>query len=266
MKKYVLIFILLLIFWVLWAYTAIEVNEWVIKSPEIPDGFDGFRIAQVSDLHNAEFGEGNQKLLNLLEEAEPDIIVITGDMIDSRNTDVDVALDFAEKALEIAPCYYVTGNHERRVLEWDDLRNGLTGLGVTVLLDEKAELKRDGDTVTIAGLLDPDFGGTFEQACRELTAGEGYTILLSHRPEKMALYADCGADLVFSGHAHGGQVRLPFVGGLVAPHQGWFPTYDSGLYEENGTVMLVSRGLGNSIVPLRFNNRPEIIVAILKRT
>lgn len=263
MKRIICLFVAALVVWVLWANTAIEVNEWVIESPEIPEGFDGFRIGQISDLHNAEFGEGNQMLLNLLEETEPDIIVITGDMIDSRNTDVQIALDFVEKAVEIAPCYYVTGNHERRVREWEDLRNGLIGLGVTVLLDEKMELVRDGDTVTIAGLQDPDFGGTFEQSCRELTAGEGYAILLSHRPEKMALYADCGADLVFSGHAHGGQVRLPFVGGLVAPHQGWFPTYDSGLYEKDGTVMLVSRGLGNSIAPLRFNNRPEIVVAIL---
>ena len=105
----------------------------------------------------------------------------------------------------------------------------------------------------------------FADDLRTLMAGEeGYTILLSHRPESFRLYVHCGADLVFSGHAHGGQVRIPFVGGLVAPHQGFFPEYDSGLYREGGTSMLVSRGLGNSIIPLRINNRPEIIVAILK--
>lgn len=264
MKKYIVILMLLLVVWVLWANTAVEVNEWVIESPELPAGFDGFRIAQISDLHNAEFGEGNEKLLNLLEQAKPDIIVITGDMIDSRNTDVDIALNFAEKAVDIAPCFYVTGNHESRVREWDDLREGLTDLGVTVLLDEKVELSRDGGIVTLLGMQDPDFGGNFSAKLRDLTASEGYEILLSHRPERMTLYVACGVDLVFSGHAHGGQVRLPFVGGLVAPHQGWFPAYDSGLYEKDGTLMLVSRGLGNSIVPLRFNNRPEIIVAILK--
>lgn len=266
MKKVILILALCLVLWVLWANTAIEVNEWVIESPELPAGFDGFRIAQVSDLHNTEFGDENERLLKLLKEAEPDIIVITGDMIDSRNTDVEIALEFARQAVRIAPCYYVNGNHESRVPQWQTLRAGLTEAGVTVLTDEKTLLERGGDHVTLIGMQDPDFGGDFSGKLRELAVEETYTILLSHRPERMELYAECGADLVFSGHAHGGQVRLPFLGGLIAPHQGWFPEYDSGLYQMDGTAMLVSRGLGNSIIPLRFNNRPEIIVAILKRT
>lgn len=261
MKKVIAV-LLLLAAWVLWANTAIEVNEWIIESPEIPAGFDGFRIAQISDLHNAEFGEGNQKLLDLLESAEPDIIVITGDMIDSRNTDVEVALAFVEAALEIAPCYYVSGNHESRVPEWEALRAGLIDAGVIVLEEEAVTLERGGDAVTLVGVQDPTFHRNFDGELYGL-AGEGYTILLSHRPEKLELYARFGFDLVFSGHAHGGQVRIPFVGGLVAPHQGFFPDYDSGLYQRNGTAMLVSRGLGNSIIPLRINNRPEIIVAIL---
>lgn len=263
MKKVILI-LLVLVVWVLWANTAIEVNEWTIESPELPVGFDGFRIAQVSDLHNAEFGDENERLLELLEKAEPDIIVITGDLIDSRNTDVAVALAFAEAAVEIAPCYYVSGNHESRVPEWEALRTGLIDAGVAVLEDESVLLERNGDIVTLVGVQDPTFNPDFDAELRGL-AGEGYTILLSHRPEKMALYAECGFDLVFSGHAHGGQVRIPFVGGLIAPHQGFFPEYGSGLYLEDGTAMLVSRGLGNSIAPIRVNNRPEIIVAILKR-
>lgn len=264
MKKFIVIMLAALLIWVLWANTAVEVNEWVVESPQIPAGFDGFRIAQISDLHNAEFGVGNEKLLSLLEEAEPDIIVITGDMIDSRNTDVAIALEFAERAVDIAPCYYVTGNHERRVRAWTELRSGLMERGVTVLLDEKVRLERAGEAVTLIGMLDPDFGEDFEGNLRALTAEEAYTILLSHRPELMALYAASGADLVFSGHAHGGQVRLPFAGGLIAPHQGWLPKYDSGLYRLDGTSMLVSRGLGNSIIPLRVNNRPEIVVVTLK--
>lgn len=263
MKRLVLIVIVLVVVWVLWANTAIEVNEWTIESPELPTGFDGFRIAQISDLHNTEFGEGNGKLLELLQQAEPDIIVITGDMIDSRSTDVEVALAFAEAAVKIAPCYYVNGNHESRVPEWGELRDGLIGAGVVVLEDESISLERNGDVITLIGAQDPTFSPDFDAELRGL-AGEGYTILLSHRPEKMALYAECGFDLVFSGHAHGGQVRIPFVGGLIAPHQGFFPEYDSGLFREGGTALLVSRGLGNSIIPLRINNRPEIIVAILK--
>lgn len=266
MRRIVPVLILALVIWLLWANTAIEVNEWTIESADIPEQFGGFRIAQVSDLHNAEFGRGNETLLKLLRESEPDIIVITGDLIDSRNTDLQIALAFAEKAVQIAPCYYVSGNHESRISGWAALRKGLSDAGVTVLEDRSVTLERSGGTLTLVGLADPDFRGPFVAGLREMSGQqEGYTILLSHRPEYFELYADCGVDLVFSGHAHGGQVRLPFVGGLIAPGQGLFPEYDSGLYRQGGTVMLVSRGLGNSIAPLRVNDRPEILVAVLKR-
>lgn len=266
MRRIVPVLILALVIWLLWANTAIEVNEWTIESADIPEQFGGFRIAQVSDLHNAEFGRDNERLLKLLRESEPDIIVITGDLIDSRNTDLQIALAFAEKAVQIAPCYYVSGNHESRISGWAALRKGLSDAGVTVLEDRSVTLERSGGTLTLVGLADPDFRGPFVAGLREMSGQqEGYTILLSHRPEYFELYADCGVDLVFSGHAHGGQVRLPFVGGLIAPGQGLFPEYDSGLYRQGDTVMLVSRGLGNSIAPLRVNDRPEILVAVLKR-
>ena len=266
MRRIIPVLILALVIWLLWANTAIEVNEWTIESADIPEQFGGFRIAQVSDLHNAEFGRDNERLLKLLRESEPDIIVITGDLIDSRNTDLQIALAFAEKAVQIAPCYYVSGNHESRISGWAALRKGLSDAGVTVLEDRSVTLERSGGTLTLVGLADPDFRGPFVAGLREMSGQqEGYTILLSHRPEYFELYADCGVDLVFSGHAHGGQVRLPFVGGLIAPGQGLFPEYDSGLYRQGDTVMLVSRGLGNSIAPLRVNDRPEILVAVLKR-
>lgn len=266
MRRIVPVLILALVIWLLWANTAIEVNEWTIESADIPEQFGGFRIAQVSDLHNTEFGRDNERILKLLRESEPDIIVITGDLIDSRNTDLQIALAFAEKAVQIAPCYYVSGNHESRISGWAALRQGLLDAGVTVLEDQCVTLERFGGTLTLVGLADPDFRGPFVAGLQEMTGQqEGYTILLSHRPEYFELYADCGVDLVFSGHAHGGQVRLPFVGGLIAPGQGLFPEYDSGLYRQGDTVMLVSRGLGNSIVPLRVNDRPEILVAVLKR-
>ncbi len=270
MKKHAFLLALALlvlgVFWILWANTAIEVNEWQIESPELPESFDGFRIAQISDLHNAEFGPENKKLLELLRESEPDIIVITGDLIDSRSTDIGIALEFAEKAVQIAPCFYVSGNHESRIADWERLRQGLIDAGVTVLEDEKVKLERNGETITVIGLSDPDFHKPFAEDLRTLTAGEeGCTILLSHRPESFGLYAHCAVDLTFSGHAHGGQVRIPFIGGLIAPHQGFFPEYDSGLYCEGESRMLVSRGLGNSIIPLRINNRPEILVAVLER-
>ena len=256
--------------WTLWANTAVEVNTYEISSSRIPKEFDGLRIAQVSDFHNAEFGEGNSEFLKLLAGTEPDIIIITGDLIDSRRTDVEIALNMARELVKIAPVYYVPGNHEARVTEYEALKAGLLDAGVTVLKDQSVSLSRDGARIRLAGIEDPSFryGDEAESTARVLAellpdTGE-YTVLLSHRPELFDTYVDSGVDLVFSGHAHGGQVRLPLVGGLVAPHQGLFPKYDAGAFSGGNTTMLVSRGLGNSIVPIRFNNRPEIILAELQ--
>lgn len=240
-------------------------------SADIPESFSGFRIAQVSDLHNAEFGEGNSRLLNLLAEAKPDIIVITGDLIDSRRTNIQVALDFAEQAVEIAPCYYVTGNHESRIRKFDELEAGLREAGVTVLRNEAVFLERGGERIRLIGLDDctffPGSNGNetvlaMEDMLQTLT-GEEYTVLLSHRPELIGIYGRNAVDLVLSGHAHGGQFRIPFVGGLYAPDQGFLPEYDCGLYVSGSVTMAVSRGLGNSAFPLRLNNPPELVVVTL---
>lgn len=260
--------------WIVWGNTALELNSYTITSGGLPEAFNGYRIAHVSDLHNAEMGDGNEKLLAMLRDAEPDIIAITGDLIDSRNTDVAVALAFAEEAVQIAPCYYVTGNHEARVSEYSELKAGLEAAGVVVLENDRAEIKLSGETITLLGVDDPSFNTDYlfgddatviSTKLAEITTDEdGFTVLLSHRPELFDVYVECGMDLVLSGHAHGGQFRLPFVGGLVAPNQGFFPEYDSGLCSEGGTNMIVSRGIGNSIVPFRFNNRPEVILVELE--
>lgn len=256
--------------WVLWGNTALEVNTYQICSDRIPKEFDGFRIAQISDFHNAEFDEGNRKLLSLMGEASPDLIVITGDMIDSRRTDVDIAVRLAEELVKLAPVYYVPGNHESRVGEYEDLKAGLTEAGITLLEDRAVPFARNGAEICLMGVMDPAFRWArklpvTEQVLEDIRPDAGeYTVLLSHRPELYPFYVENQIDLVFSGHAHGGQFRLPLVGGLVAPDQGLFPKYDAGAFTENGTTMLVSRGIGNSIVPIRFNNRPEIVVAELR--
>ena len=215
-------------------------------------------------------------LLALLSEVEPHVIVLTGDLIDSRQTDIEIALDFAGKAVQIAPVYYVSGNHESRVPEYEQLKTGLTDLGVTVLENQKVQITKDGESITLMGIQDPSFRtdylfGDAESVSRQAIASlqnesDGFTVLLSHRPELFDLYVDTGVDLVFSGHAHGGQFRLPFVGGLVAPNQGLFPKYDAGIYADGNTNMLVSRGVGNSILPFRINNCPEVIIIELKCT
>ena len=266
----VAIFLLALIIWIVWGNKALELNTYNITGNDIPKEFDGFRIAQVSDLHNAEMGKDNEKLISMLVDVEPDIIVITGDMIDSRNTKVDVALNFAEQAVKIAPCYYVTGNHEARVDEYRDLKDGLIELGVTVLEDAKTQIVLSGESITLVGVDDPSFQTDYlfgddetvmNSELNELISEEdGYVILLSHRPELFDTYMENKVDLIFSGHAHGGQFRIPFIGGVVAPNQGVFPKYDAGIYSEGDTNMVVSRGVGNSIIPFRINNRPEVIL------
>lgn len=265
----VLVALTALAVWIAWGNTALEVNTYTVRSDRLPAAFDGFRIAQVSDLHNAEMGDGNERLISALRDAAPDVIVITGDMIDSRNTDVEIALDFAEAAVHIAPCYYVMGNHEARTGAYVTLKKGLRELGVTVLEDARVVLERESDTIALVGVNDPARSGgdeaeTMARALARLTEeGDGYTVLLSHRPELVDVYAASGVDLVFSGHAHGGQVRLPLIGGLAAPNQGFFPRYDGGLYTKNDTRMVVSRGVGNSIIPVRVGNRPEVVVVEL---
>lgn len=249
---------------------ALEVNTYRISDSSLPDGFSGFRIAQVSDLHNTEFGENNEKLLTLLEDSEPDIIVFTGDMIDSRHTDVDIAVSFAEEAMKLAPCYFVNGNHEASTTARPELLERLRALGVVVLEDQAVTLEHGGDTITLLGIDDPTLSsdyptygseGVVAEVLSGLTDGlDSYTLLLAHHPEWIQIYKDCGVDLVLSGHTHGGQLRFEKIGALIAPGQGLFPKYDAGEFQEDGTTMIISRGLGNSLLPLRLNNPPELVI------
>jgi len=279
-KKFSIVFytlivlLIIIITWTMWGNTALMTSEVTISSNRIPSAFSGFRIAQVSDLHNSEFGKNNARLLQMLSENTPDIIVITGDLVDAQHTDIDIALGFVKQAVQIAPVYYVTGNHEASLSNYSEFQMNLVALGVGVLENQAVQLEQGGERITLIGLSDPNFtirGDMFGEVPAMvatklenlLDTESGYNILLSHRPELFETYVNCGVDLVFSGHAHGGQFRLPFVGGLIAPNQGLFPQYDAGLYADGNTNMVVSRGIGNSIIPFRFNNRPEIVLVEL---
>ncbi len=255
--------------WLIHSNRVPWLTEITVSSERLPASFEGFRIVQISDLHDAEYGEGHAGTLALIREAEPDIIVLTGDLVDASRTDVEQSIELVRRAVEIAPCYYVTGNHEGRLSSeaYADLEAALLSLGVIVLHDEAVTLERGGETITLAGVDSPAFAQT--PADLPALCGDGFTILLAHHPEYATTYAEAGADLVFSGHAHGGQFRLPFVGGIYAPGQGLFPTYDAGLYplssEAGTTYLVVSRGLGNSAFPVRVGNRPEVILVVLER-
>lgn len=212
----IVIFIIIAIGWLIWGNISIQTSRFMVQSNDLPKEFDGFSIAHISDLHNAEFGKDNEKLISILREEN---------------------------------------------------------MGIIVLQDEVVELEYSGMSIQLIGLNDPDFaeqdsflaGSVLEKTLSQLDIRNGFTILLSHRPEHFKIYQDKGVKLVLSGHAHGGQFRLPFICGIVAPDQGFFPEYDAGVYTENGTAMVVSRGIGNSIIPVRFNNRPEIVIVELEK-
>ena len=266
--------VLSLLGWALvWGNTALVTANVLVCSNGIPEAFDAYRIVQISDLHDAQIGENNEKLIAMTAETEPDCIVLTGDFVDSSRFHPERSLSVAESLVKIAPVYYVSGNHEAILpdADYQALTDGLRGLGVCVLEDESAELTRDGQSIRLIGLTDIGFHpGTLEEkkdalrmALSALLPEDEFSVTLAHRPELMDVYTECGAPLVLSGHAHGGQIRLPGIGGLIAPGQGLFPKYTEGKYEENGTTLVVSRGIGNSVLPLRVNDRPQIVVVQL---
>lgn len=246
-----------------WGNTALALSEVAIVRDDIPASFAGFRIAQVSDLHNTSFGRDNEKLLTALRAAKPDIIVLTGDLVDSRRPDIALGLAFAAEAVKIAPTYFVSGNHEGRMEEYDAICAGLAERGVCVLENAAVELVRNGDRITLVGIADVEELTVTAAQLRRLVPRDGFTVLLAHRPHRLPLFADAGVSLAFSGHAHGGQFRFPLIGGLYAPGQGIFPRYTAGLYRAGTTDLYVSRGLGNSRFPFRLGNRPELVVATL---
>lgn len=258
----------------IWQNNDIVITEIAYQSDKVPQAFDGFVVVQVSDLHNKRFGAGQNVLLSKVEALSPDMILVTGDLVDRRRYELTPAMEFIEGALQIAPVIYVPGNHEAWSGRYDEVRQALLDAGVTVLENASYTFARDDDELVFLGARDPDFltqnyaqGTDTSEICAFLNGWkeeDGLKILLSHRPELFDLYGKNRIDMVFSGHAHGGQIRLPFIGALYAPDQGLFPKYTSGRYEQGQTSMFVSRGLGNSLFPLRVFNRPELVCVMLQ--
>lgn len=252
--------------WIIWDNNRLVVSEYSVEDIRVDKDV---RIVQISDFHNRH--NMGDKMISKVKEQSPDLIAITGDLVDSNRTDIDYAVQIAGELAEIAPTYYVTGNHEAWISDSDyrKLKNGLTDRGVTVL--ESGDSIEITDSVRLYGVDDPDLNGDQDvDSTANLKYGLGsvtvdkdkYNILISHRPEAIDAYTSF--DLVLTGHAHGGQFRLPFIGGIIAPDQGFLPKYDAGIYEQDGTKMIVSRGVGNSIVPIRINNPSEIIIEKIK--
>ena len=282
-KKWYVIFLLILflIIELVVSNKVITVRENVIKSSQIPASFNDFNILQISDLHSEEFGKANRRLLRAIDRQDPDIIAITGDMINRRERNYRVFDDMVAALAEKYPIYYIVGNHEQNLQEETlaEMLDHLENLGVQVLDNEKTSIEKEGEAINLYGLWfhlryyrdlsneyteDYYFGKKQIKQILGEAEKEDFNILLTHNPVYFDTYSSWGADLTLSGHMHGGMVRIPFKGGLFSPEQELFPKYDGGVYKDGSNTMIVSRGLGRGRAGFRFFNRPELVVITLK--
>lgn len=289
------IVILIFIVWVFWALIYIGNHHicstvFEIKSPKIPEEFSGYTIVQISDLHNTKFGKNQARLIKRIEQNKPNIIVITGDLIYKRSKDMEKEItdvtEFINNIVKISPVYFVTGNHDIQVGEkyLNKIRENLAKAGVTLLEENSVKVNFKGKYINLAGINDLEmyFDDYVDEYIKSGKGPEGlvetivddclakiklddseFNVLLTHQPQFIEIYAKYKYDLVFAGHAHGGQIRLPFIGPIMSPGQGLFPKYTSGLHTFENAKMIVSRGLGKSKIPFRFLNDPELVVCKL---
>ncbi len=270
LRRIAVILVLAIILFSLYYFgnNAIHTDSTEVYIEGLARDLDGLRILQVSDLHGRQFGENNEILIKAISEAKPDIIAITGDLVDDYG-ELDQISSLAEALMKIAPTYYVTGNHEwargftKRI---DDI---FAPIGVTVLHNSFCDLKGSaGGTIVLAGIDDPN--GRADMESREHLIGriresraDVPVLLLAHRNDP-SFYTDLDVSLVICGHGHGGIIRLPFIGGLIDTDRSFFPRFTEGLYDIGGTQMFVSRGLGIVKFEPRFLNRPHLPVIILR--
>ena len=255
-----------------WDNTALQTARFDPVFADLPAGFDGCRIVVLSDLHGGSFGEDNADLFAAVAAEEPDYIFYLGDLEDKYRGPVSGYPEaVADGLTAIAPTYYVTGNHEWAIGDVPDLKETLADHGVAVLSNQFTVLERNGDSIVLAGIDDPN-GYADQKTPEELAAevyaayGDPFWLLLAHRNDHFeSQYSLLGADLVLSGHGHGGVIRLPFTDGLLSTDRTLFPSYTAGLYEAHGSVLFVTRGLGNSGPSFRLFNRPEVAVVTLHR-
>lgn len=251
-------------------------NNWLTISThtltlkDLPRSFNGYKILHLSDLHDKQFGSQQQKLVDRIVQLNPDLIVFSGDMVDKRRYNEQPLLNLLQGLNNRYPIYMVPGNHEISSGNWPQLSKKLTNIGVVVLNNSATQVVEGEQYLYLVGVKDPLYRDTQTRMARNLATAlkdvdeKDFTILLSHRPELFSLYADHKFNLAFAGHAHGGQIALPILGAVFAPGQGLWPQYTHGTYHDGDSTMVVSRGLGNSVVPLRLFNRPELILVELK--
>ena len=283
---YKIIFIFIGIFILMYLYikynvNTLEVTKYVVENKKVPKEFDGYNIVQISDLHSKLFGENNKKLIQKIKSLNPDIVVVTGDLIDGENNNYNVALDFMKEISKLYRVYYIIGNHEQKSLikkykdEYKDYFNKLHQIDFVNLDNNKVEIVKGESNINLYGLTVPYSCYKYLFDNQETTSididfleeklgkvdREQFNILLAHTPFYFDEYEKWGADLTLCGHVHGGIVRLPLVGGLLSPDRKIFPKYDLGEYIKNKST---SKGLGGSKVLIRVNCKPEIVNIKLK--
>jgi len=258
----------------------IDISRYEISSAKIPKSFDGYTILQLSDLHSRSFGKDHEKLLKKVDAENPDIIVLTGDMVNTKDSNFSTFYNLAKKLTEKYPVYYIVGNHELRLPlhKYNEILVNLRQLGVNVLTNKTISLFKDSERIALTGFTLPLSHYTsklHKQDHKELTSEtieqfigsaekNTFQILLSHNPLYFDTYADWGADLTLSGHIHGGIIRFPLIGGILSPERTFFPKFSAGKYEKENSTIIVNRGLGNGTVNLRIFNNPEISIIKLK--
>ena len=262
---YVLCFILItgivMLLYGWWDTHRFAVRSVEIELDRLPKAFDGFTILQVSDLHNRVYGRDGKAMIRTMEDLSFDMIAVTGDLLDRHAPQKrENGYWFAGEAAKLRTTYLIQGNHEWRISDWTNIKRELVKRGVRVLDNDKVTISRKSAHLTLIGSSEK---ATAEDI-RSLVPQDGCSLLLAHHPERIETYASTGVDLVLSGHAHGGQVRL-FGRGLFSPDQGVLPRYTSGVYTYGDTKLYVSRGAGNhSLLPPRIFDRPEIDLITLK--
>lgn len=275
-KWFIPIGILALSSWFLYRENnQIDTTAVTVQSDKLPAAFNDYKILQIADLHGKSFGSRQKVLLKKVNKLQPDVILMTGDLIDSRRNGEEEALQLMKQLIPDYPVYFVTGNHEVRLNL--TILPKLERLGVTVLRNTSVPLERDGQFIELLGIDDPTttrwseglqepdgIRQSLDQA-QSTADPRAFQLLMAHRPEYLPLYAERKVDLVLSGHAHGGQIRLPFTDGMYAPDQGFFPELTAGQHTMENTRLIISRGLGNSLFPFRIFNHPELIVVTLRR-
>ena len=266
-------------------YLPLKIEDYEIKSPKLPVGFDGCRIVFLTDLHSNLQGKENEKLIQKIEEVNPDYIMCTGDMIVGRkNCDIYVAMELFEKLSKKWEIFYSLGNHEQKLLKYPETCDttfveyitGLKNLGIHVLDNETYTLRKGNDEIRITGItVDYKYHykiwrkikmeASYIEEINGMPAKDKFQLLLAHNPEHLEAYAKWGADLVLSGHIHGGIMIFPHIGGVIAPSYELFPKFDFGTFREGNCQMVLSRGLGTHTINLRIFNNPEISCITLKR-